>query len=849
MQRPIRVSWLVGVTSASIACNALLDLEELPRQRGAAGGLGGVGGSGAAGESSNTGATENFGGSRAASGSTSVGGNAGAKPTHPGDEEPSSTGSAGAAGQGGESGDPHEDEPRACSSGTFDDDGDPNTACRAWSQCQPGYFVEKPGTPTTDQRCAACTEATFSVARDASECQAWRVCRPGEFVKAGGSAAGDRQCAACPAGSYSDTTNAEACTPCSPGEHSPSGSTQCYAWTTCKPGTYVKTPGSAAQDQQCAPCPDGTQSTRDNQTECLPPGACEAGTEQTAPATATTPAECTACAIGTFCAGGTSAKVACASGTWDHDENPATACLAWTTCAAGSYVTATGSATRDRSCTACPASSYSTAKNASSCAAWSTCAPGSRVTSAGSPTSDRTCGPCAIGTYSSSNNAANCTQCTNGFAATVGSTQCTPWKTCSWSEGGVATPGTASSDAVCGPASVYRQFGTTSSDYAMAVAVGSTGVCVAGYTSGTLVSGMRVGGTDAFVRKYDFNGTILWTQQFGSTLNDYVRDVAVDDEDNVYVAGYTEGPLDGSNLGMLDAYVRKYDSNGNVQWTRQFGTSQTEYALGVAVEASGNVYVAGLTQGALSGMNLGNADSYVRKYDAGGTHQWTAQFGTASSDRAYDVAVVGSGSGANVYVAGFAVSALPNCTPSACSNAGADDAYVRKYDSKGNVQWTRQFGSTASDYARAVAVDGSGDVWIVGETKGSLAGTNSGGDDVFLRRYTSAGGSPLTSQFGTSGNDSGSGLAPGGSSVYVAGVTEGQVAGPSAGDMDAYVRQYIPSVQSYGSGWQFGTASEDRAEAVAVEPNSGVVYVVGRTSGALVGTNVGGIDAFVRRIP
>src|SRR5690606_29799692 len=130
---------------------------------------------------------------------------------------------------------------------------------------------------------------------------------------------------------------------------------------------------------------------------------------------------------------------------------------------------------------------------------------------------------------------------------------------------------------------------------------------------GTLVSGMRVGGTDAFVRKYDFNGTILWTQQFGSTLNDYVRDVAVDDEDNVYVAGYTEGPLDGSNLGMLDAYVRKYDSNGNVQWTRQFGTSQTEYALGVAVEASGNVYVAGLTQGALSGMNLGNADSYVRK--------------------------------------------------------------------------------------------------------------------------------------------------------------------------------------------------------------------------------------------
>ena len=86
---------------------------------------------------------------------------------------------------------------------------------------------------------------------------------------------------------------------------------------------------------------------------------------------------------------------------------------------------------------------------------------------------------------------------------------------------------------------------------------------------------------------------------------------------------------------------------------------------------TGNVYVAGLTEGALPGQTAaGGADSFVRRYDANGNEAWTRQFGTAAHDVLRDVAVDGTG---NVYVAGYTSGALPGQTA-----AGSDDGFVRK---------------------------------------------------------------------------------------------------------------------------------------------------------------------------
>src|SRR5205814_9915692 len=133
-----------------------------------------------------------------------------------------------------------------------------------------------------------------------------------------------------------------------------------------------------------------------------------------------------------------------------------------------------------------------------------------------------------------------------------------------------------------------------------------------------------------FVRKYDADGNELWTRQFGAPSVQYgggaaVASVAVD-ASGVYVVGGTTGILPGQSvagpiLGFADAFVRKYDANGNELWTHQFGgvDNLNDFATSVAVDASG-VYVAGSVTGTLPGQTSagGGDDAVVRKYDATG---------------------------------------------------------------------------------------------------------------------------------------------------------------------------------------------------------------------------------------
>ncbi|MES2616045.1 MAG: SBBP repeat-containing protein, partial [Bdellovibrionota bacterium] len=99
---------------------------------------------------------------------------------------------------------------------------------------------------------------------------------------------------------------------------------------------------------------------------------------------------------------------------------------------------------------------------------------------------------------------------------------------------------------------------------------------------------------------------------------------ATDSSGNVYVAGYTNGGLDGNTLtGTYDFVVTKYDSSGAKQWTRQLGVaSKPTYGYATATDSSGNVYVAGNTNGGLDGNTLtGTQDSFVTKYNSSGTKQ------------------------------------------------------------------------------------------------------------------------------------------------------------------------------------------------------------------------------------
>jgi uncharacterized protein (TIGR03437 family) len=401
--------------------------------------------------------------------------------------------------------------------------------------------------------------------------------------------------------------------------------------------------------------------------------------------------------------------------------------------------------------------------------------------------------------------------------------------------------------AVVAPASAQtlaweRAFSSThGGDFGYGVAVDATGVYVVGWVPGGGVSPGQtsVGGWDAFISKYDLNGNELWTRQFGTTVDDIAYAVAAGGG-GVYVVGETGGTFPGQAQSFsTDAFVRKYDPNGNELWTRQFGTTGADFAFGVATDASG-VYVVGETDGTLPGQTAAGTvtagDAFIRKYDHNGTELWTSQFGTPGYDRANAVAVNATG----VYVVGDAGGVLPN----AQIDSGYSNFFVRKYDVNGNAQWTRQFGPGI--HARGAAVDNTG-VYVVGNLGGgALPGqTSSGGYDGFVKKYDLAGNVQWTHQYGTGVSDIAYAAAADGTGVYVAGATTRALPGQTnLGGQDAYVRKYDASGNEIWTR-QFGTNGADQAYAVTVNPSG--VYVAGNVGGPLPGQTTGG-DIFVAKI-
>jgi hypothetical protein len=329
-----------------------------------------------------------------------------------------------------------------------------------------------------------------------------------------------------------------------------------------------------------------------------------------------------------------------------------------------------------------------------------------------------------------------------------------------------------------------RQFGTSSDDVMYGIAADANGnVYATGYTFGAL-EGANAGNIDAFIRSYDGNGTHRWTRQFGTSNSDIANGIATDANGNVYATGYTNGALEGANAGSNDAFIRSYDSNGTHRWTRQFGSSNSDIAHGVATDADGNVYATGYSAGALEGTNAGGADAFIISYDGTGTHRWTRQFGTSDTELALGITTDANG---NVYATGYTDGALEG------ASAGGTDAFVRTYDSDGTLRWTRQFGTSSGEIARGITSDSKGNVYATGETHGALEGSNAGDSDAFIRSYDSDGTLRWTRQFGTSSSDYPSVVTSDAiGDVYTAGYTFGALAGTNAGSLDAFIRKYSP---------------------------------------------------------
>lgn len=222
-------------------------------------------------------------------------------------------------------------------------------------------------------------------------------------------------------------------------------------------------------------------------------------------------------------------------------------------------------------------------------------------------------------------------------------------------------------------------------------------------------------------------------------------------------------------------------------WTALLGSTTTDYGNDVAVDSLGNVVVVGDTFGSVNGGTLqGSMDGFVAKYDADGVLLWSNQIGTADFDRYFGVTVDSSD---NVYAIGASQGSL------AATNLGSNDIILTKHDSAGNLVWMKQFGTTGADLGHSVATDSLGNVYICGETSGSLAASNTSfNSDAYVAKLDTAGTILWEDQFSSStqlgnGEDCKDIVVDANDETYITGYTPGALVAGASGD-EFYVKKY-----------------------------------------------------------
>ncbi|HYN04388.1 MAG TPA: choice-of-anchor D domain-containing protein [Vicinamibacteria bacterium] len=233
----------------------------------------------------------------------------------------------------------------------------------------------------------------------------------------------------------------------------------------------------------------------------------------------------------------------------------------------------------------------------------------------------------------------------------------------------------------------------------------------------------------------------------GGSGADFVAGLAVTSSGADWVVGgttsgnfpTTAGARQATNGGGFDAFVARLAPGGGAPgYSTYLGGSALDYPYDVALDGSGNAYVAGRTEsadfpttlGAFQRASAGGSDGFVAKFNRTGSLAWSTRLGGSGFDWPFAVAVDSTGA---PYVAGQTASPdFPTLLPVQGGPGGAEDAFVTKIASTGSrLLWSTFLGGAGFDQAHGLAPDGQGGVWIAGVTAGGIAPTANAAQPVF----------------------------------------------------------------------------------------------------------------------
>lgn len=343
---------------------------------------------------------------------------------------------------------------------------------------------------------------------------------------------------------------------------------------------------------------------------------------------------------------------------------------------------------------------------------------------------------------------------------------------------------------------------------------------------------INVRGSNAFLSRFNSDGTKSWTRLIGTNLDvfDEFYDhlgtaiASTSTGDAVYVGGSTQGSnkfFDNLPTTTPDGFIAKYSADGTKAWSSIVSGNGSDAVAGTAIAPDGSVYVVGSSSSTTLNdqAGQGGTDAFLIKYSASGSILWTTRIGGTGTDFAAAVAVADNDT---IYVVGTTNSPVLQTQ----SSNGLNDAFVSRVSGAGVVQWTRVIGDAGEDFARAASVGADGNLYIVGDSAGS--GQN---PDVKVMKVTSSGTITWTRVFGGTAVERGYGVLATASALYVTGSTassslEGN--DNTAGSTQAFITKFL--LDGTKAQTQItGSSGEDGAFAISHASDNGL-FIAGHSS-------------------
>ncbi len=268
---------------------------------------------------------------------------------------------------------------------------------------------------------------------------------------------------------------------------------------------------------------------------------------------------------------------------------------------------------------------------------------------------------------------------------------------------------------------------------------------LAGETDSKHFVGFSLGSYDPGRTLY-IDPVLQWNSFFGGASTDEGRAIAVDTNGNTYITGFSQstwGAPVSAYAGLTDVFVVKFDRNGNRLWNTFLGSASLDRGYGIDIDIGGNVYLTGYSQATwgapVNAHSGGGWDIFAVKLDSNGNRVWNTFLGAAGANDEGNGVAVDDSG--NVYVVGFS-NATWGAPLGGFAYVGNKDAVMAKLNINGARVWHVFLGSAGDDWAQAVVVDNADRAVVVGTSSGTWKSPElpyNGDKDAFVARFSNAG--------------------------------------------------------------------------------------------------------------